>query len=39
MGFIVMRFLKTIMMGKGLRLQIFSLTDMFCFNEAQYVKI
>lgn len=39
MGFVVMRFFKTIMMGKGLRLQIFSLTDMFSFHEAQYVKI
>lgn len=31
--------LKTIMMGKGLRLKIFSFTDMFCFNETQYAKI
>lgn len=38
MGFIVMRFLKTIMMGKGLRLKIFSFTDMLCFNETPYVK-
>lgn len=39
MGFIVMRFLKTIMMGKGLKLKIFSFTDRFCFNEIRYVKI
>lgn len=38
MGFIVMRFFKTIMMGKGLRLKIFSFIDVLCFNETLYAK-